>query len=209
MPPKKKDKDDEVDLSTLPSWLHIICAFSLNMKKSRAFKLMEKLRTQPKSFQKTIHRDDIINFAKEKGYYTDLNALTEKQKKDAKFMESIAGTTELSSKILAKSFTQMIFENDVQGRKVISLHFLIIIIFQVKKDKLEGKELPSDKKGGKDEKKAPIPEKKVKKDEKLEEKKEEEKVQQEKEYNKAFDILYILLDYPKTLVFLRYFYIIY
>lgn len=40
----------------------------------------------------------------------------------------------------------------------------------------------------------------MKKEEKVEEKKEEEKVQPEKEYNKAFDILYVLLDYPKTSV---------
>lgn len=64
---------------------------------------------------------------------------------------------------------------------------------------MDGKDLPleKDKKGPpKEEKKAPP----KKKDDKMEEKKEEEKQQLEKEYNKAFDILYVLLDYPKTLV---------
>lgn len=128
MPPKKKDKDDEIDLSTLPPWLHVICAFSLNMKKTRAFKLIEKLRHNPKSFQKSIHREDIIAFAKEKGYYTDPNTLTDKQKKDAKFMESIVGTTELNAKVLAKSFSQMIYESDIQGRKVHKINILTVFI---------------------------------------------------------------------------------
>lgn len=129
MPPKKAGKEDDVDLSTLPPWLHVICAFSLNMKKTRAQKLLEKLRTAPKSFQKTVHRDDIVNFAKEKGLYVDPNALTDKQKKDPKFMESIAGMTELNAKVLAKAFSQMIFENDIQGRKV---NFVFMWVFDLK-----------------------------------------------------------------------------
>ena len=117
MPPKKA-KDDEVDLASLPPWLHVICAFSLHMKRTRAQKLFEKLRATPKSFQKTIHRDDIIAFAKDKGLYVDPNTLSDKQKKDAKFMESIANSMDMNAKVLAKSFSQMIFENDIQGRKV-------------------------------------------------------------------------------------------
>ena len=96
--------------------------------KTRAFKLIEKLRHNPKSFQKSIHREDIIAFAKEKGYYTDPNTLTDKQKKDAKFMESIVGTTELNAKVLAKSFSQMIYESDIQGRKVHKINILTVFI---------------------------------------------------------------------------------
>ena len=118
MPPKKKDKDEDFDLASLPPWLHVICAFSLNMKRNRALKLLEKMRASPKSFQKTIHRDDIISYAKDKGYYTDPATLNEKQKKDVKFMESIANSMEMNSKVLAKAFSQMIFETDIQGRKV-------------------------------------------------------------------------------------------
>jgi len=164
---------------------------------------MDKLKAVPKSFQKTIHRDEIISYAKEKGFYVDPTALTEKQKKDAKYMESIVGMTELNSKVLAKAFSQMITEADLQKRKVknnsLKMEFWLIFFLKAKKDKLEGKEPPPDKK--KDEKKAPEKEKKGPAKNALpEEKKEEEKQQPEKEYNKAFDILYILLDYPKTLV---------
>ena len=116
MPPKKKD--EEIDIASLPPWLHVICGFSLNMKKTRAQKLLEKMRAVPKSFQRTIHREEIIAYAKEKGLYVDPNALTDKQKKDAKYMESIVGMTELNAKVLAKAFSQMIYESDIQKRKV-------------------------------------------------------------------------------------------
>lgn len=118
MPPKKNNKDDEVDLASLPPWLHVVCSFSLHMKFTRAQKLFAKLRSTPKSFQKTIHRDDIIAYAKDKGFYVDPNTLSDKQKKDVKFMESIVNSMDMNSKVLAKSFSQMISEFDIQGRKV-------------------------------------------------------------------------------------------
>lgn len=131
MPPKKKDED--VDLSTLPPWLHLTAFFSFKAKKSRAAAFTALLKASPRAFQKTISREDIVNFAKEKGLYTDLALLTEKQRKDAKFMDSIAGTTELTAKVLVKALGVMVFEMDVAGRKA-------------KKDKLEGKE-SGEKKG--------------------------------------------------------------
>ena len=121
MPPKKKD--EEIDIASLPPWLHVICGFSLNMKKTRAQKMLEKMRAVPKSFQRTIHREEIIAYAKEKGLYVDPNALTDKQKKDVKYMESIVGMTELNAKVLAKAFSQMIYELDIQKRKV-HLYFI-------------------------------------------------------------------------------------
>lgn len=206
MPPKKPAKDEEIDLSTLPPWLHVIVCLSLQMKKGRALSFMEKLKTAPKSFQKNITRDDIVLYAKEKGLYVDLAALSDKQKKDNKFMESIIGITELNAKVLAKAFAAMIHELDIQGRRA-------------KKDKLEGKEVAIDKKTNaaaqKDQKSIDfysnysfsymkniiylIEEagKGGKKDGALEEKK-EEAAHPEKEYNKAFDIVYILYDYPKS-----------
>ena len=132
MPPKKPAKDEEIDLSTLPPWLHIVVCLSLQMKKGRALTILEKLKTAPKSFQKNITREDIVSYAKEKGLYVDLAALSEKQKKDNKYMESITGLTELNAKVLAKAFVAMIHELDIQGRRA-------------KKDKLDGKEVAVDK----------------------------------------------------------------
>ena len=127
MPPKKKD--EEVDLASLPPWLRVICAFSLNMKRTHALKLLEKMRTAPKSFQKTIHRDEIVAYAKDKGLYVDPAALTEKQKKDLKYMELIANSMDLNAKVLAKAFSQMISETDIQGQKVKIIVFSIKLIY--------------------------------------------------------------------------------
>lgn len=44
------------------------------------------MQKNSKSFQKNITRENIINFAKEKGMYVDPSALTDKQKKDTKAM---------------------------------------------------------------------------------------------------------------------------
>ena len=204
MPPKKPAKDEEIDLSTLPPWLHIIVCLSLQMKKGRAMSLMEKLKIAPKSFQKNITRDDIVTYAKEKGLYVGLATLSEKQRKDNKYMESITGITELNAKVFAKAFVAMINDHDIQGRRA-------------KKDKLEGKEVAladKDKKANapaqKDQKslhfyiisiyfnlKLEDAAKGAKKDVAPEEKK-EEAAHPEKEYNKAFDIIYILYDYPKN-----------
>ena len=115
MPPKKIEKE-EIDISTLPPWQSILVTFAFLQKKGRAEKIIDLLLNKPKSFQKNISRIDIINFAKEKGLYVDPNNLTEKQKKDAKIMAELP--LELTSNILAKSLYMMIYDMNINSRKV-------------------------------------------------------------------------------------------
>lgn len=94
-----------------------------------------------------------------------------------------------TSGVMAKSFKSLQEEHDLKGRKA-------------KKDKLDGKEENSPAKDVKkdDKAKKPDPKAKGKKEEKVEEVKEEVKEEAkipEKEYKKAFDFLYIILDFPQ------------
>jgi hypothetical protein len=126
MPPKKK-QEEEIDINTLPPWQALICSLNFETKKSRADKFLQRLHTQF-SFQKNISRNDIINFAKDKGMYTDPATLTDKQKKDPKFMADIQ--MELTPAIMGKAFYQLIWDLNLHGRKVEdknSIPFIMII----------------------------------------------------------------------------------
>ncbi len=61
-------------------------------------------------------RDEVIKFAGEKGLYVDPATLTEKQKKDTKFMAEI--NLELTPKVFAKAFEQYLFDLNIKARKV-------------------------------------------------------------------------------------------
>lgn len=123
---------------------------------------------------KYVTRNDIVEHAKEKGLYVDPNTLTDKQKKDTKFMSEVS--TELTGEVLAKATSSLI-------TNVLNAKYRI-----EKKNKLEGKDEAKEE----DNKKA------GKKEAKKEEKKEELKVPpvEEKQYNKNFDSVYIFEGYP-------------
>ncbi|KRX02221.1 hypothetical protein PPERSA_04843 [Pseudocohnilembus persalinus] len=190
MPPKKK-QEEEIDISQLPEWFAINCVFKFESKKERADKLIKQISEKPLSFQKNISKNDVIQFATEKGIYVDPNTLTEKQKKDQKvssFMESV--NMELTPEVLAKAFIQFQQDLDIQGRKL-------------KKQKIDELENPVEEK--EDPKKAKKDSKKdAKKDAKkggkqeVQEEEPEEPQEPEKEYKKAQDIIYFLLDLPEN-----------
>jgi hypothetical protein len=48
-----------------------------------------------------VRKSEVLDHAKEKGIYVDPNTLTDKQKKDPKFMESVS--TELTAEVVAKA----------------------------------------------------------------------------------------------------------
>ena len=115
MPPKKQ-KDDEIDISTLPPWFAVNCVLKCQGKKTRMQSFLNLLKTHPKSFTRNITREEIIEFAKEKGLYTDPNTLNEKQKKDPKTLESL--NLELTPTVIAKAFAAFRAEVDLKNRKV-------------------------------------------------------------------------------------------
>lgn len=116
MPPKKTEKEEAAELLALPPWSSVCASINFCTRKKFTTKLKEKIKSKPLSFQKIVTRDDIVNFAKEKGYYVDPNNLTDKQKKDPKAMAELP--MEMTSLIMAKSFKQYLIEQDLQGRRV-------------------------------------------------------------------------------------------
>lgn len=117
MPPKKQ-KEEEVEVTSLPPWYPVNCVLKCEGKKSRMQSFLQLLKSQPKSFQRNISREEIIEFAKEKGLYTDPNTLNEKQKKDPKLLETL--NLELTPSVLAKAFSALVSDLDLKGRKVIN-----------------------------------------------------------------------------------------
>jgi len=75
---KKGKEVEQLDLSTLPPWFGMNCIIKFDTKLSRAENILHQLIHNPKSFTKNINREDIINYAKEKGLYIDPNTLNEK-----------------------------------------------------------------------------------------------------------------------------------
>ncbi|EGR30654.1 hypothetical protein IMG5_126590 [Ichthyophthirius multifiliis] len=181
MGPKKKE--EEIDLQTLPPWQSLNCMIKFQGKKERMQILINNLLTQPKSFQRNITREEIIEFAKEKGLYTDPNTLNEKQKKDTKFLEST--NLELTPKVLAEAFNALKYDLDIKGRKIKKLNIDAL------NEANEDKKVDQKKKGDK---------KETKKGKHQEEIKEEKKplAELEKEYKKNIDVFYLLFDYPQT-----------
>ena len=113
MPPKKKD--EEIDLSTLPPWMPVLCLLNYQLPKVRAAALTDILVNRPKDYQRNITRAEIINFAKEKGMYLDPTTINDKQKKDKAAADI---PTVLTPQILAKAFQGFLFDLNIQGRKV-------------------------------------------------------------------------------------------
>lgn len=70
-------------------------------KKSRALALQQRLQKELERGLVRVKRSEVIDHAKEKGLYVDPASLTDKQKKDPKFMESVS--TELTPEVVAKA----------------------------------------------------------------------------------------------------------
>ncbi|CAD8207264.1 unnamed protein product [Paramecium octaurelia] len=176
MPPKK----DEVDLNALPPLKHLCVGIRIEAGKARAAKLVSLLK-ETKSFQKNITREEIINFCKEKQLYVDPATLTDKQKKDSKFMAEVA--TELTSEVMNKGFQMFIQDQVLSIRKA---------KYQAAQALAAEKAAPPKKDDKKDAKKgakeaaavAPIPE--------------PEKAIPEKEYTKNFDIVFLVQGFPQV-----------
>ena len=63
-----------------------------------------------------IKKNDVLDHAKEKSIYIDPNSLTDKQKKDPKFMESV--NTELTAEVIAKATQSLIGTHILKTRIV-------------------------------------------------------------------------------------------
>ncbi len=113
MPPKKKD--EEIDLSTLPPWLSVVINLKMDISDERQKYIEERLQNLIKESLRIISRDDIVNYAVEKGLYINPEMMTDKQKKDKGTADI---PTELTSDILANAFEKLLFDLNIQGRKV-------------------------------------------------------------------------------------------
>lgn len=87
MPPKKKE--EEIDLSTLPECKSLNIFLYAKGKKERAKKLLSKIDNKFEKIIFHVKKAAILDHAKEKGIYIDPESLTDKQKKDPKFMETV------------------------------------------------------------------------------------------------------------------------
>lgn len=93
MPPKKKE--EEIDLATLPPWVSRNAMLVCSGMKGRANTILDMLKKEPNKYVRYVSRNDIVDHAKEKGMYVDPSTLTDKQKKDTKFMSEVS--TELTA----------------------------------------------------------------------------------------------------------------
>jgi hypothetical protein len=70
-------------------------------KKGRATTLLQKIQKEAEKYLFKIKKSEVLDHAKEKNIYIDPTTLTDKQKKDPKFMESVC--TELTPEVMAKA----------------------------------------------------------------------------------------------------------
>lgn len=120
----KKKKDEEIDINLLPPWMNLKTMLLFNCPKNKADLVNKFLQDRPREYQKQISKTDVINLAKEKQMYIDPLTMTDKQKKD-KTLADIP--TELTPEILAKAFSLLLFDLDIQGRKVILFPLKVLI----------------------------------------------------------------------------------
>lgn len=104
MPPKKKE--EEIDLATLPPWTSKNAMVVCSGLKGRSTTILEVLKKEANKYVKFVSRNDIVEHAKEKSMYVDPNTLTDKQKKDTKFMSEVS--TELTAEVLAKAAVSLL-----------------------------------------------------------------------------------------------------
>ena len=66
---KNKQQELKFEEKDLPEWTSLVVSFNFQLKEQKAEDVIAKLRRTPKSFMKNINREDIQNFAKEKGIF--------------------------------------------------------------------------------------------------------------------------------------------
>lgn len=113
MPPKKKE--EEIDLSSLPPYNLMTVRLLPKTRAQLVPKIVDTIAESRRSFFKVVSRDEILNWAKEKGLYADQNAITEKMRKDKNFAEM---TTEVTPELLANSLHGLVNETVANGRKL-------------------------------------------------------------------------------------------
>ena len=119
MGPKKKE--EEIDLTTLPECTSLNIILLAKGKKSRSSNILEKVQQNGLKFMIKIKKNDVLDHAKEKSIYIDPNSLTDKQKKDPKFMESV--NTELTAEVIAKATQSLIGTHILKARIVFLMSF--------------------------------------------------------------------------------------
>lgn len=82
MPPKAKDKKEEVSESELPELSTMICRLNILTKQPNIEKFLASISKTLRPYYKFITRANIVEFAKEKQLYLDPATMTDKQKKD-------------------------------------------------------------------------------------------------------------------------------
>ena len=83
-------------------------------KKKRAEAILNKINTKYDNFTFHVQKSAVLDHAKEKGIYVDPESLTDKQKKDPKFMETVC--TEMTPEVLAKATESFISNHNVKFR---------------------------------------------------------------------------------------------
>ena len=87
MGPKKKE--EEIDINSLPPCATLNALFLCRGRKERANNLLELLHKTGEKYITKVTKAEVLEHAKEKNIYIDPNSLTDKQKKDPKFMETV------------------------------------------------------------------------------------------------------------------------
>lgn len=115
MPPKKKE--EEIDLASLPEVQSMNVVVLVRGKKSRAEDILRNIHKEAEKYLFRVKKNEVLEHAKEKNIYVDPATLTDKQKKDPKFMESIC--TELTPEVLAKAVQSHLTTLKLKARIVI------------------------------------------------------------------------------------------
>lgn len=191
MPPKAKDKKEEVADSDLPEIKSTICRLNMHTKDKNVQKFVTSIQKTQRLYYKIITRKDIIEYAKEKSLYLDPATMTDKQKKDPALADV---PKELTEHVMANAFSLLLNEQDLVNRRAKKDFDDAVAGGADPKELIKQLQGTKDvgKKGGKDAKK-PDPKGKGK----VEEVVEEEEVKED-EYDKATDMIYLLPDYPST-----------
>ena len=116
----KGKKQEEIDISTLPSWLPLAVNLNFGTSKERAAKITKNLQNCTYGPMKFITRDDLISYGKEKQLYADSSQANEKARKGAVGASTDVPTL-LTPGLLAKIFVQFYHDLSIQGRKVFIL----------------------------------------------------------------------------------------
>ena len=101
-------------MSTLPEPIIVNTMIVCKGKKSRSQAILNQINAKHDKFLFHVQKSAVLDHAKEKGIYVDPESLTDKQKKDPKFMETVC--TVMSPAVLAKATESFIANHNVKFR---------------------------------------------------------------------------------------------